>query len=66
MMADSNQSLLRILHYPPVEEAEPDAIRAAAHEADDGHVGIANVTRCVGHKETALPHDTGEKTGTFS
>jgi isopenicillin N synthase-like dioxygenase len=32
MMADSNQSLLRILHYPPVEEAEPDAIRAAAHE----------------------------------
>ena len=32
MMADSNQSLLRILHYPPVEDAEPDAIRAAAHE----------------------------------
>ena len=32
MMADSNQSLLRILHYPPVEETEPDAIRAAAHE----------------------------------
>ena len=32
MMADSNQSLLRILHYPPVEEAETDAIRAAAHE----------------------------------
>ena len=32
MMADSKQSLLRILHYPPVEEAEPDAIRAAAHE----------------------------------
>ena len=32
MMVDSNQSLLRILHYPPVEDAEPDAIRAAAHE----------------------------------
>ena len=32
MMANSNQSLLRILHYPPVEDAEPDAIRAAAHE----------------------------------
>ncbi|MDA9929909.1 isopenicillin N synthase family oxygenase [Alphaproteobacteria bacterium] len=32
MMEDSDQSLLRILHYPPVENAEPDAIRAAAHE----------------------------------
>ena len=32
MMANSNQSLLRILHYPPVENAESDAIRAAAHE----------------------------------
>ena len=32
MMESSNQSLLRILHYPPVEEAEPGAIRAAAHE----------------------------------
>lgn len=32
MMQDSNQSLLRILHYPPVEDAEPGAIRAAAHE----------------------------------
>ena len=32
MMADSDQSLLRILHYPPVEAAEPGAIRAAAHE----------------------------------
>lgn len=32
MMTDSKQSLLRILHYPPVVEAEPDAVRAAAHE----------------------------------
>ncbi len=32
MMTGSNQSLLRILHYPPIENAEPDAIRAAAHE----------------------------------
>jgi len=32
MMEDSDQSLLRILHYPPVEAAEPGAIRAAAHE----------------------------------
>jgi isopenicillin N synthase-like dioxygenase len=33
MMKQSKQSLLRILHYPPVEDdAEPDAIRAAAHE----------------------------------
>ena len=32
MMEDSDQSLLRILHYPPVESAEPGAIRAAAHE----------------------------------
>jgi len=32
MMVDSEQSLLRILHYPPVEDAEPGAIRAAAHE----------------------------------
>ena len=32
MMEGSDQSLLRILHYPPVEDAEPGAIRAAAHE----------------------------------
>ena len=32
MMEGSDQSLLRILHYPPVETAEPGAIRAAAHE----------------------------------
>ena len=33
MMAESVQSLLRILHYPPVEEQiEEGAIRAAAHE----------------------------------
>ena len=33
MMADSQQSLLRILHYPPVEKDErAAAIRAAAHE----------------------------------
>ena len=32
MMDDSEQSLLRILHYPPVSDAEPGAIRAAAHE----------------------------------
>lgn len=32
MMQDSTQSLLRILHYPPVQDAEPGAIRAAAHE----------------------------------
>ena len=33
MMADSEQSLLRVLHYPPLSGDEtPDAIRAAAHE----------------------------------
>ena len=33
MMSESVQSLLRILHYPPVEEQiEQGAIRAAAHE----------------------------------
>lgn len=32
MMEGSDQSLLRILHYPPIEDAEPGAIRAAAHE----------------------------------
>ena len=33
MMAESVQSLLRILHYPPVQEQiEEGAIRAAAHE----------------------------------
>lgn len=32
MMRGSKQSLLRILHYPPVENAEQGAIRAAAHE----------------------------------
>jgi isopenicillin N synthase-like dioxygenase len=32
MMEGSDQSLLRILHYPPVEASEPGAIRAAAHE----------------------------------
>ena len=32
MMTDSKQSLLRILHYPPVVAAETDAVRAAAHE----------------------------------
>jgi isopenicillin N synthase-like dioxygenase len=32
MMRESQQSLLRILHYPPVGDAEPGAIRAAAHE----------------------------------
>jgi len=32
MMHESRESLLRILHYPPVEDAEPGAIRAAAHE----------------------------------
>ena len=32
MMKGSDQSLLRILHYPPVKDAEPGAIRAAAHE----------------------------------
>jgi isopenicillin N synthase-like dioxygenase len=32
MMEDSQKSLLRILHYPPVEQAETGAIRAAAHE----------------------------------
>ncbi len=32
MMEGSDQSLLRILHYPPVVDAEPGAIRAAAHE----------------------------------
>ena len=33
MMSESQMSLLRILHYPPLEEApEEGAIRAAAHE----------------------------------
>ncbi len=33
MMDESAQSLFRILHYPPVtDDAEADAIRAAAHE----------------------------------
>ena len=32
MMYESQESLLRILHYPPVVAPEPDAIRAAAHE----------------------------------
>lgn len=33
MIHGSEQSLLRILHYPPIEgEVEPGAVRAAAHE----------------------------------
>ena len=33
MIKDSEQTLLRILHYPPLTgDEEPDAIRAAAHE----------------------------------
>lgn len=33
MIRDSQQTLLRVLHYPPlVGDEEPDAIRAAAHE----------------------------------
>jgi len=33
MIADSEQSLLRVLHYPPLQgDEEPSAIRAAAHE----------------------------------
>lgn len=33
MITGSEQSLLRILHYPPIEgEVEPGAVRAAAHE----------------------------------
>jgi isopenicillin N synthase-like dioxygenase len=33
MIKDSGQTLLRILHYPPLAgDEEPDAIRAAAHE----------------------------------
>ena len=33
MMQGSEQSLLRILHYPPIDgDVEPGAIRAAAHE----------------------------------
>ncbi len=33
MIEDSQQTLLRILHYPPIDGSEePDAIRAAAHE----------------------------------
>ena len=33
MISDSEQTLLRILHYPPLQgNEEPDAIRAAAHE----------------------------------
>lgn len=33
MIKESEQSLLRVLHYPPIEgEIEPGAVRAAAHE----------------------------------
>ena len=33
MVTDSKQTMLRILHYPPLDGSEePDAIRAAAHE----------------------------------
>ncbi len=33
MIEDSQQTLLRVLHYPPLTgDEEPDAIRAAAHE----------------------------------
>ena len=33
MIKDSEQTLLRVLHYPPITgNEEPDAIRAAAHE----------------------------------
>ncbi len=33
MIEDSGQTLLRVLHYPPLSgDEEPDAIRAAAHE----------------------------------
>ncbi|UAA39394.1 isopenicillin N synthase family oxygenase [Paraneptunicella aestuarii] len=33
MIEDSQQTLLRVLHYPPLQgNEEPDAIRAAAHE----------------------------------
>lgn len=33
MIKDSEQTLLRVLHYPPLKgDEEPDAIRAAAHE----------------------------------
>jgi len=33
MIQGSNQSLLRVLHYPPLpSDREPDAIRASAHE----------------------------------
>jgi len=33
MMAGSEQSLLRVLHYPPLHgDEQPDAIRASAHE----------------------------------
>lgn len=33
MIDGSNQTLLRVLHYPPMQgDEEPDAIRAAAHE----------------------------------
>jgi len=33
MIADSEQSLLRVLHYPPIDgKIEPGAVRAAAHE----------------------------------
>ena len=33
MIKDSEQTLLRVLHYPPLDGSEePDAIRAAAHE----------------------------------
>lgn len=32
MIKDSNSTLFRVLHYPPIENAEEGAVRAAAHE----------------------------------
>lgn len=32
MMTGSRQSLFRVLHYPPLADYEPGAVRAAAHE----------------------------------
>lgn len=55
MLAGSDMNLLRILHYPPVDEApEPGAVRAAAH-------GDINLVTCLlaGSQPGLQARDTG-------